>query len=24
MLSKRWSTPVEYLIGVAGDVNLAT
>ena len=22
MISKRWSTPVEYLIGVAGDVNL--
>jgi flavin-dependent dehydrogenase len=24
MLSKRWSTPVEYLIGVAGDVNLVS
>jgi len=22
MMSRRWSTPVEYLIGVAGDINL--
>ena len=24
MLSRRWSTPVEYLIGVAGDVHLVS